>query len=132
MKFDIVNPAAERYTIEAEGRHAALYASAAITLIGEGHYALRHYGKMGLDAVVCPPFALSGNVGVKVWWNSVREPGMPEDLFAWLETESAKRGVADALDSVRLEGIGKSIAVDMVKDAHAIAFELRSKLGEAK
>lgn len=138
MRFDILNPAGDHYTIDGFGVCGDLYAAAAVVLLGEGYMGLRKAGELGEAAVVLPPFALEPakteeeeakiTRALEVWWNYKKRPGMPTDFFEWLRRSDVKRGVVDACDSVEISGTKRNVAVDLRAEACRLAVEIRGAL----
>lgn len=124
-KFEVVNPL-DPYSITSTSE---IHAAAAVILLSEGRFALRmrYLGRPG--RIVCPPFSLSGELGLEHWWR-----GRPEyraldqkvPFFKWVESE--KRGIADALETIKLEARMPTDEVDLVTMAKQLAKELRRKI----
>lgn len=138
MRFDILNPAGDSYTIDGLGSNGDLYAAAVVILLGEGYMGLRKADQYGEEAVVLPPFALEParndadeakiTRALGVWWNYKKRPGMPTDFFEWLRRSDVKRGVVDACDSVEISGTKRNVAVDLRAEACRLAVEIRGAL----
>lgn len=127
IKFEIVQQH-DPYSITSS---SSLHAAAAVILLGEGNFALRTRpsSRRGQPVVVCPVFSLSGHHGLDDWWvDQQRIRGNIEgvDFFEWCDRE--KRGIADALETVRLEAPARTSIEDLAFQARQLAREFHEQL----
>lgn len=117
------NEPIDAYSISGDSE---LHSAAAVIIASQGHFALRRrYGERRGETI-CPPFNLSGEVGVAVWWRTRPESARCADFWGWAAQE--KRGIADALESVRLEAPEISVPMDFVEACRQLASEYRAAI----
>lgn len=104
---------------------SSIHAAAAVIILSEGRFGLCSL----LGRVIAPPFRLSGEAGLDYWWRHQRayhNDASRPTFEVWCKKEL--RGIADALDTVKLEGI-QSDPFDVAYAARELAKEMRGELG---
>lgn len=119
MKYRILSPI-DPYSIASSSETIA---AAALVLLTEGRFGLARYDR---EELILPPFHLSGERGLAVWWRSRRESWGNLDFFSWVDRE--REAIADALDTVTLEAPIYTDEVDLVLMARNLSREIRASL----
>jgi len=132
-KYDIRPPSREVWRVEAQGSHGNLYACVAALILGEGTYTVFRAGRTDLGAMEMSPFVRSGEpeAAIDAWWNAVKAPGMPSDVFRWAEGRDVMKGIADVLETVELVGPRLNIAVNVADDAKKLRAEFLRGIEDA-
>lgn len=124
-RFEIVNEI-DPYSITSD---SPVHAAAAVVLLSkDAPLALRRREGPRRGEVVVPPFHGSGEAGLSRWWSRRPESRDEPDFWAWCEREL--RGIADALETVRLEAPSPTCAADLIVEARNLARDIRRKIAE--
>ena len=128
-RIDILG-AEDDYSISGDSVH---HSAAAIVFLGDGSLVGGLQTDRDKMMIIVPSFAESGERGCAVWWKKGRgelKRKTSLGLFEWSKQE--RQGIADALDSVRLEAperIAKGVNLEV--EARELAKEFRRKaIGE--
>lgn len=127
--YEIINPL-DPYSISSTSE---VHAAAAVIFLAEGHFGMRRrYGARGrlVGNLVFPPETFSdqtfGKAALELWWQQrpeSRRGGGHELFLSWCAREL--RGIADALETVKLEAASPTRAEDVAHMARALAAEFR-------